>query len=64
MNRLNIETVKTAIAEIRATGAYPSFKLILAHSGSYSTLTKLKAEYPSESDPVTTIKFFLICKFY
>lgn len=49
MNRLNIEIVQTAIAEIRLTGVYPSFKAILKHVGygSYSTLTKLKAQYPS-----------------
>jgi len=52
MNRLNIEIVKKAITEIRATGEYPSFKAILAHVGygSYSTLTKLKAQYPNIFD--------------
>jgi len=52
MNRLNIEIVKQAISEIRATGMYPSFKAILKHIGfgSYSTLTKLKAQYPSVFD--------------
>ena len=52
MNRLNIEIVKQAISEIRAAGMYPSFKAILKHIGfgSYSTLTKLKAQYPSVFD--------------
>jgi len=56
MNKLNIEIVKKAISEIRSTGAYPSFKAILKHVGygSYSTLTKLKAQYPSVFDTQAT----------
>ena len=57
MNRLTIEIVSQAISEIRAKGEYPSFKAILKHVGygSYSTLTKLKAKYPSVfKTPVAT----------
>jgi len=52
MARLNIEVVQQAIADIRQDNEYPSNERIIERLGygSKSTLTKLRAKYPSVFD--------------
>jgi len=52
MNRLNIEIVKQAISELKTKGIKPTNKAIIEHVGygSFSTLTKLRQQYPRVFD--------------